>query len=425
MPRGTAAPGGRAAQAASNAQALKERGWSALAPGLWLREPAFPLPCAVPASLSLRRWRLSSAGRNGNADDASRAASRASADISADAKAAAKPKSASGDEALPADIALGALSSFDLETTGLSGGAGTVAFLASFGRIAEGSFRVRQYFMDDYPAEPAFLAAVGAELEGSALVLSYNGASFDLPLYRTRCVLNGIEPSAPLHSLDLLHPARRLWRKSLPDCSLGTIEREVLGIERGEDLPGALVPEAYFRFLKEGYHRELGLAMDHNAGDVYALARLFLAMEQALDGSPPPYCDTLGLAFLVSRFDGGRADGLVEGALAEAKARGDGRVQAEAAGLLMRSYWRQGCKRERLALAPYLPDDARGLLFKSLYEERLREDKAAALDCARRALEAASLLGGRKGEELAERSRKRVLRLEARPGAGCEPGGDR
>jgi hypothetical protein len=261
-------------------------------------------------------------------------------------------------------------------------------------------------------------------MDASALVLSYNGASFDLPLYRTRCVLNGLKPSAPRYALDLLHPARRLWRRSLPDCSLGSIERRVLGIERGDDLPGALVPEAYFRFLKEGFHRELALAMDHNAADVYALARLFLAMERALDGSPPPYCDTLGLAFMVYRFDRVRADGLLEGLLAGDLAGSAGTAQAAAA-LLMRSYWRQGRKRERLALAPYLPDDARGLLFKSLYEERLRENTPAALACARQALAAASLLSGRQGEALADRARKRAGRLEERRLREGEPGGPR
>jgi hypothetical protein len=350
----------------------------------------------------LRRWRLSGVGGGGERAALPGIDPHAGIDARGD----------------PAEIELSALSSFDLETTGLSGGAGTVAFLAAFGRIRDGAFRVRQFFMDDYPAEPAFLAAIGEEMESCALVLSYNGASFDLPLYRTRCVMNGMKPSAPRYALDLLHPARRLWRRTLPDCTLGSIEREVLGIARGEDLPGALVPEAYFRFLKEGFHRELELAMDHNASDVYALARLFLAMERALDGSPPPRCDTLGLAFLVYRFDSERADALVEGALAQAEAKGNNAASAEAAALLMRSYWRQGRKRERLALAPRLPDDARGLLFKSLYEERLRGDRAAALDCARRAFGAASILGGRQGERLAERAGKRMLRLQSLPRSG-------
>ncbi len=361
---------------------------------MWQREIIFPLPDAgtAPAMVRLHRWRLSSAGGA--------------------ARQGAAPEEGAALHAEPTDIPLSALSSFDLETTGLSGGAGTVAFLAAFGRIIEGTFKVRQYFMDDYPAEPAFLDCIGAEMEASGLVLSYNGASFDLPLYRTRCVLNGMKPSAPPYALDLLHPARRLWRRTLADCSLGSIERSVLGIERAEDLPGALVPEAYFRFLKEGFHRELGLAMDHNAGDVYALARLFLAMERALDGSPPPYGDTLGLAVLISRFDRARADSLLEGLLAAADAGGDAGSRADAAASLMRSYWRQGRKRERLALAPCLKDDARGLLLKSLYEERLSENLEASLSYARRALAEASLIAGKRGEALALRAAKRVLRLQ-------------
>jgi uncharacterized protein YprB with RNaseH-like and TPR domain len=55
----------------------------------------------------------------------------------------------------------------DLETTGLSGGAGTVAFLVGCGWFDLGAFQVRQFLLTSYAAERALLAAV-ADFFGTA-----------------------------------------------------------------------------------------------------------------------------------------------------------------------------------------------------------------------------------------------------------------
>lgn len=393
------------------ALALAARGWSACAQGLWRRSLRFdPLP------------RVGAATRAGAAELAR----------NADAVDADAVDAALGLPPLPGRPAGGGPTAFDLETTGLSGGAGTVAFLAAFARpAADGGVHIRQYFMEDYPAEPAFIAALDEELALAAPLVSYNGSSFDLPLYRGRCIMNGIRPRLPWAAIDLLHTARRLYKRPLGDCSLGSVERAVLGMERGPDLPGALVPEAYFRFLREGYHDELGLAMDHNAADVRALLELYglvrLIIARALGGEADPSADAaegviagaaesalgagsgaaaavapdlLGLAWLAARADPGRATGILERAVAA----GDGRAVRP----LMRRYWKEDRKDERLRLAPRLPDDAAGLLTKSIYEERLRGDAAAALRLAR----AAAALGG----PLADRAAARAARLARRVG---------
>lgn len=379
---GGPAPGSQAPVNSALAAALAERGWTSCGRGLWHRSLRFdPLPLGYerePASLP-------------GAVDA-----------------------ALGLEPGVAEATGGSPTAFDLETTGLSGGAGTVAFLAAFARPAEGgAVEISQYFMDDYPAEPAFIAAVDAELALAAPLISYNGSSFDLPLYRGRCVMNGVRPRLPSRAVDLLHTARRLYKRSVGECSLASIERAVLGMERGPDLPGALVPEAYFRYLREGYHDELGLAMDHNAADVRALLELYwlvrLTLARCLAGESnsaptaavsPAAPDLLGLAWLAARADPGRTTELLEAALAE----GDERAVRP----LMRRYWKEGRKDERLRLAPRLPDDAAGLLAKSIYEERVRGDAAAALRLA----EAAQALGG----PLGERAAARAARLARRAG---------
>jgi uncharacterized protein YprB with RNaseH-like and TPR domain len=178
---------------------------------------------------------------------------------------------------------------FDLETTGLSGGAGTVAFLAAFGRFVPGEYpfklQITQYLLLDYPGEADFLEAVlrefspglAAEPGGPPyppLIVSYNGKSFDSQILKTRCLMNGMMPPVYAH-VDLLHPARRLWKRQLPDCSQATIETEILGLDRTGDVPGALAPEIWFNFLKNGDAAPLLGICDHNLRDIRGLAAIF------------------------------------------------------------------------------------------------------------------------------------------------------
>jgi len=188
---------------------------------------------------------------------------------------------------------------FDLETTGLSGGAGTIAFLAAFGRFAASesgnvALEITQYLLLDYPGESEFIEMVVAELrpkkfnalpeamgDDLPVVVSYNGKCFDSQILKNRCLLNRIHPPE-YHHADLLHPSRRLWKKKLSDCSQATIEVQVLGLDRTGDVSGALAPEIWFSFLRDGGNAassgELLSVCDHNARDIAGLASLFLAL---------------------------------------------------------------------------------------------------------------------------------------------------
>ena len=169
---------------------------------------------------------------------------------------------------------------FDLETTGLSGGAGTVAFLAAFGRYEPpGEIRITQYLLLDYPGEPDFLECVVAEFAATAtpFMVSYNGKSFDSQILKTRLLMNGIRPPEYRHA-DLLHPARRLWKRKLPDCSQATIEVEVLGLDRSGDVSGAMALDIWFSFLRDGETGDLLSICEHNAKDIAGLASILLAM---------------------------------------------------------------------------------------------------------------------------------------------------
>ena len=177
---------------------------------------------------------------------------------------------------------------FDLETTGLSGGAGTIAFLAAFGRYAKGGtgLVITQYLLLDYPGESDFIERVVGQFAASPppIVVTYNGKSFDSQILRNRCLMNGMPPPEYFHA-DLLHPARRLWKRVLPDCSQSTIEVSILGLDRTGDVPGALAPEIWFSFLRSGENPELLSICDHNVKDITGLASLFLALN-AIASSP-------------------------------------------------------------------------------------------------------------------------------------------
>ncbi|GHU07357.1 hypothetical protein FACS1894151_01550 [Spirochaetia bacterium] len=206
---------------------------------------------------------------------------------------------------------------FDLETTGL-GGSGTVAFLAAFGRLSPGAgldlrptLRIDQYLLLDFPGEYDFLTAVVSEFNADQagcppLVVTYNGKAFDSQILKTRCLMNGIETPEYRHA-DLLHPSRRLWKRMLPDCSQAQIETSILGLDRTGDIPGALAPEIWFNFLKNGENegtsgsavRALLGICEHNARDISGLAGIFCALSEiaaAPQTAERYFCDTENLA---------------------------------------------------------------------------------------------------------------------------------
>jgi uncharacterized protein YprB with RNaseH-like and TPR domain len=167
----------------------------------------------------------------------------------------------------------------DLETTGLSGGAGTVAFLVGCGYFDLGAFQVRQFLLTSYSAERALLAAAAAFLDNAELIVSYNGKTFDLPVMETRWSFHRLErPFEGVPHFDMLHPARRLWRGRDDNgvdesgCRLSTLERLLFDVVRIGDVPGLEIPGRFFRFLRSGDPRPLEPVLEHNRLDLVSLA---------------------------------------------------------------------------------------------------------------------------------------------------------
>lgn len=164
----------------------------------------------------------------------------------------------------------------DTETTGLSGGAGTIAFEIGIGYFTSSGFVVEQFLIHDYSEEPAMLNALNAIMQRFSIICTFNGRTFDVPLLNTRFLMNRIpKPNLPEIHADVLYPARRLWKLRLKRCTLGNLEEQLLNVQREDDLPGALVPQTYFQYLKDGCFAPMERILEHNKQDIVSLAQLF------------------------------------------------------------------------------------------------------------------------------------------------------
>ena len=186
----------------------------------------------------------------------------------------------------------------DTETTGLSGGTGTHVFLVGIGRFNGDALHVRQFFMRHPGDERGLLEALAADLGDIGALVTYNGRSFDVPLLETRYRIHGQSFATPEQHIDLLSPARAIWKHRLPSCSLGTIERMVLGVRRELDAPGWMIPQLYFDYLRSRRIDLLEPVFEHNRIDIVTLARLtaLVQMYEAGIRTPPNDIDTLAVA---------------------------------------------------------------------------------------------------------------------------------
>ncbi|MEO7113074.1 MAG: ribonuclease H-like domain-containing protein [Polyangiaceae bacterium] len=190
----------------------------------------------------------------------------------------------------------------DTETTGLAGGAGTVAFLIGLAffdgdRDSENrGLMMEQILVRSLGEEAPMLEHLAKRIADASMLVSYNGKSFDLPLIRTRFVMGRVQaPVEPPH-FDLLHVARRLHKARLKSrrlnqndqqstCKLTTLERLILGFERHDDVPSADVSAHYLHFLRTGETKALLGVVEHNAWDVIAMAALLGLYGEPLETS--------------------------------------------------------------------------------------------------------------------------------------------
>ncbi len=212
---------------------------------------------------------------------------------------------------------------FDLETTGLNGGAGTCAFLVGCGWFDEdGAFVTEQHLLMDYAGEPAMLRGVAEQVAGAGALVTFNGKSFDAPVLETRYLFHRLtSPCTGLAHVDLLHPARRFWGSTdEAGCSLVALEARLLGLRRKGDVPGFEIPARYFHFVRSGDARPLAAVLEHNRLDLLSLAGLTARLFALVDSGPAQAGDAKEALALARVYE--RA-GLDERAEASLRARGN------------------------------------------------------------------------------------------------------
>jgi len=182
-------------------------------------------------------------------------------------------------------LSLSKFAFLDTETSGLSGGTGTYAFMVGVARFIDGQYVLKQFFMRDPAEEPALLEGLANFLAPCEALVTFNGKAFDAPLLSTRYRLHQIPiPYKDYSHLDLLPLARRLWRDRLESRALKYLEEHVLGLTRSsEEVPGYEVPWLYFDYLRTGDARPLAGVFYHNAMDVVAMAALLAHMNDMLE----------------------------------------------------------------------------------------------------------------------------------------------
>ncbi len=164
---------------------------------------------------------------------------------------------------------------FDIETTGLSG-TGSVIFLLGTARIHENQVTVKQFFLPAPGNETALYKKFLQETNYTTLV-TYNGKSFDWPQVKSRhTFVREKVPSLPdFGHFDLYHASRRLFKHTMDSVKLVNVEKQHLGLERINDVPGHLAPIIYFDFLERGDPEGILEVMKHNERDILSLITLY------------------------------------------------------------------------------------------------------------------------------------------------------
>ena len=319
---------------------------------------------------------------------------------------------------------------FDLETTGLNGGAGTHAFLIGCGWFDDqGGFVTEQHLLTDFAIERSMLGVVAEDLRRAGTLMSFNGKSFDAPMLETRYLFHRLEsPCVNRPHVDLVHPARRFWAQaSEAGCSLGALEEQLLAVHRKGDVAGFDIPARYFRFVRSGDATPLIDVLHHNRLELLSLAgltaRIFSLVQEGPDAaSHAREALALGRVYREAGLDE-RAEQAFERSLAL--------VECDGAKAAASDFWFATRRRERLTLKiEALRALALGARRQRRYEaaaarwRQLVELAECPLHISREAIEALAIYHEHRARDLtaAKLFALRGVELEATPARGDAAG---
>jgi len=319
----------------------------------------------------------------------------------------------------------------DTETTGLSGGTGTYAFLIGIAWWDSGGLQLEQFMMRDFSEEHSVLLELGARIAERPVLVTFNGKTFDWPLLESRYLMTRCirVPELAAH-LDLLHPARAVWKLRLGSVRLVELERHVLdaprlGWTREDDVPSSMIPQFYFDYLRGRSPLPLAGVVRHNGMDLRGLAALYGKLNALLDCQDREATHALDL-FGLSRYLHRRGERMkAESACVAARDRGlplpfDAQARRELAQMAKR---RGEYAAAATMLEELLEDDecrAGALEELALYHERRTKDYGKALQYGRKGLQelraknAASRYGISSASAADQRRQERLVRRVAR-----------
>ncbi|MCG7993817.1 MAG: ribonuclease H-like domain-containing protein [Candidatus Thiodiazotropha taylori] len=261
----------------------------------------------------------------------------------------------------------------DTETTGLSGGSGTLAFLIGYAWLERSAICLRQLLITRFSAEAQMLEQTASGLEAAERLVSYNGKSYDLPLLVSRFRINARKQNFDhLPHLDLLHATRRLFRHHWPNCRLTTLEQRLLGYYRVDDLPGSEAPAAWFDYLQRGAEQKLLKVVEHNQSDIISLLVAHTELARITRNPDHSDLDLYSLSRWIGEFDREQAYDLLRSRIDQADEKSKGYL----AHLLQKSGDWQGATRLWQQLAQKRCPEALEKLAK--YHEHVSKDLDAA-----------------------------------------------
>lgn len=300
----------------------------------------------------------------------------------------------------------------DTETTGLSGGTGTAAFLIGTGFFEDGGFVIRQYFMRDYDEEAAMLAELKELISSRQGFVTFNGKSFDINLLQSRFISNRLRTSIfDMPDIDLLYPARKVWGMKLESCRLSSLEENILGQSRTGDIPGPMIPAVYFKYLDDRDASEIKRVIRHNELDILSMVSLLYRLSAMLQDPLAESDGGLELLGLGRIFEvNGKMEDMVE-CLEACIGSGRFDVKLQAVKRLTGLYKRTGRYDRALEHWQSVESDGSGFdLFHLVEMAKYYEHKAKAPEKALQAVEKAfavcrraGITAGRQLEELTKR----------------------
>lgn len=201
-------------------------------------------------------------------------------------------------------------------------------FLAGVGAWTDEGFAVDVYCVH-HPAEEALAIALVLErIADASSLVTFNGASFDVPFLRARASHLGLDARAlEVDHVDLLALARkRKHRARRGGLRLQQLEVDLLGLRREGDIPGREAPRRYARYLRDEDATLIHPLLTHNVDDIVSMAPLLTILREEPGeelGPPESLWDRARLALHSGRLPEAAAffDAAADGGLDARRAR--------------------------------------------------------------------------------------------------------